>query len=141
MTNDDDSELRGLVAKGDMTGALRLVMERHGTAVYRYCCEELRDKALADDVLQQVFIKVHKDLPRFLGKQSVRTWVFGIARHRVLDAIKARTRRNKRHMPVTEPEQLEKVPDLQPTADQRIDDYRLHAALVECVNQLSPDAR
>jgi RNA polymerase sigma-70 factor (ECF subfamily) len=141
MTTDDDSELRGLVAQGDMTGALRLVMQRYGNEVYRYCCQELRDPALADDVHQQVFIKVHKDLPRFRGKSSVRTWVFGIARHRVLDAVKARKRRNARHPPVTEPEQLANVPDLQPTADQRIDDQRLHAALLDCVDQLSPDAR
>src|SRR6185436_18132937 len=74
--SDRDSDLLGLVANGDMTGALRLLMARHGGAVYRYCREELRDAALADDVQQQVFIEAFRDLGRFRGGSSLRTWLF-----------------------------------------------------------------
>jgi hypothetical protein len=38
---------------GDMTGAPRRLMQRHGTTVFRYCREALRDRALAEDVQQQ----------------------------------------------------------------------------------------
>src|SRR5882724_10435440 len=57
--SDRDSDLLGLVANGDMTGASRLLMELHGGAVYRHCREELRDTALADDVQPQV-LNVHR---------------------------------------------------------------------------------
>src|SRR5262249_50202823 len=47
---DPDSDVLESVAKRDMTGALRCLMQRYGTAVYRYCREALRDAVLADDV-------------------------------------------------------------------------------------------
>src|SRR5262249_11547038 len=89
---DPDSDVLGLVANGDMKGALRRLMQRHGTSVYRYCREALRDRALAEDVQQQVFVSAFRDLPKFSGRSTVRTWLFAIARHRVLDAAKSRRR-------------------------------------------------
>src|SRR5580765_5241502 len=99
---DPDSDVVALVANGDMTGAIRRLMQRHGTAVYRYCREALRDATLADDVQQQVFIEAFRDLRSFNGRSSLRTWVFAIARHRVLDAAKAR-RRAQSHVGANDP--------------------------------------
>src|SRR3979409_69210 len=90
--SDPDSDVLALVANQDMTGAIRRLMQRYGTSVYRYCRESLRDVALAEDVQQQVFIAVFRDLPAFGRRSSLRTWVFAIARNRVLDAAKSRRR-------------------------------------------------
>src|SRR5215510_7727099 len=89
-SGDPDSDVIGLVANHDMTGALRCLMQRHGTSVYRYCREALRDPVLAEDVHQQVFIAAFRDLPKFHRRSTVRTWLFAIARNRVLDAAKSR---------------------------------------------------
>ncbi len=134
---DPDSDVVGLVANGDMTGALRRLMERHGTSVYRYCRDALRDATLADDVHQQVFIAVYHDLPKFSGRSTVRTWLFAIARNRVLDAVKSR-RRTQSHI---ESANATGVPDLVPSAAERIDDQRLLEALVECLDKLRDDVR
>src|SRR5262249_23650225 len=69
-------------------------------AVYRYCRIALGDTVLADDVHQQVFIEAFRDLPGFAGRSTLRTWLFGIARHRVLDAAKRR-RRARAHLDIT----------------------------------------
>ena len=66
-----ETELLRLVDAGDLTGALRLLMRTHGTAIYRYCREVLRDQALADDVHQRVFIEAHRDLPKFARRSSI----------------------------------------------------------------------
>jgi RNA polymerase sigma-70 factor (ECF subfamily) len=129
---DPDSDVLDLVAKGDMTGALRLLMNRYGTAVYRFCREALRDATLAEDVQQQVFIQSFRDLPRFRRQASVRTWLFAIAHHRVLDAVKARNRQKAR----IEPGEPAEVPDSHPSPGDRIDDARLRAALVTCLEEL-----
>lgn len=129
---DPDSDVLDLVAKGDMTGALRLLMKRYGTAVYRYCREELRDPTLADDVQQQVFIESFRDLPKFRRQSTVRTWLFAIARHRVLDAVKARRRARSR----VDPEGAMDKPDPRPPPGDRIDDARLQEALVACLHGL-----
>ena len=126
-----------LVAHGDMTGALRRLMQRHGGAVYRYCREELRDATLADDVHQQVFIQAFRDLGRFSRRSTLKTWLFAIARHRVLDAAKSR-RRAQAHV---ESDDATAVADPRPPAGERIDDVRLCEALVQCMERLPAHVR
>src|ERR1043166_8997481 len=111
MEPDPDSDVLVLVANQDMTGAIRQLMQRHGTSVYRYCREALRDDALAEDVQQQVFIAAFRDLPKFAGRSTVRTWLFAIARHRVLDAAKSR-RRARSHV---DGDDATSVPDARPS--------------------------
>jgi RNA polymerase sigma-70 factor (ECF subfamily) len=131
---DPDSDVLVLVANRDMTGALRRLMQRHGTSVYRYCREALRDRALAEDVQQQVFIAAIRDLPKFSGRSTVRTWLFAIARHRVLDAAKSR-RRARSHV---EGDDAIQVPDPRPSPGERLDDERMYEALTACLQKLAP---
>jgi len=137
MSPDPDSDLLDLVAKGDMTTALRLLMKRHGAAVYRYCRENLRDVNLADDVHQQVFIEAHRDLATFKRRSTVRSWIFGIARHRVLDAAKSR-RRAKTHIASGD---ATAVADPRPLPSELIDDARLRQALRRCLDALRAPVR
>ena len=133
----EEQEILRLVDTGDLTAALRQLMRLHGVAVYRYCREVLRDQALADDVHQRVFIEVHRDLPKFARRSSVRTWLFGIARHRVLDAMKSR----KRALAHVDDAGSAEAPDPRPRPDERIDEARLSAALVACLEQLGEHIR
>ncbi len=134
---DPDSDVLVLVAHHDMTGALRCLMQRHGGAVYRYCREALRDSTLADDVHQQVFSAAFHDLPGFRGRSTVRTWLFGIARHRVLDAAKSRRRARARFVD----DDPRAITDPGASPGERIDDLRLGQALVACLNELAPHVR
>ena len=109
-------------------------MQRHGTSVFRYCREALRDRALAEDVHQQVFIAAFRDLPKFSGRSTVRTWLFAIARHRVLDAAKSR-RRARSHV---DGEDAAVIADPGPSPGERLDDVRLREALVACLQKLAP---
>ena len=111
-------------------------MQRHGTAVYRYCREALRDAALADDVQQQVFIAAFRDLPRFHRRSTLRTWLFAIARNRVLDAAKSR-RRAQSHID-GDGEDATSVPDPGPSPGESLDDARLRDALLACLDLLKP---
>lgn len=133
----EEQEILRLVDAGDLTAALRLLMRHYGTAVYRYCRETLRDRALADDVHQRVFIEAHRDLPKFARRSSVRTWLFAIARHRVLDAMKSR----KRAQAHVDDADTGEVPDPRPRPDERIDDARLRSALVACLEKLGEHIR
>ena len=135
--DDPDHDIVELVTAGEYTAALREVMQRHGTAVYRYCREELHDSGLADDVQQQIFVQLHRDMAAFAGRARFRTWLFAIARNRVRDAARSR-RRAEAHF---EHDETADTPD--PTADpcDRIDDARLLQALVACVEQLGEASR
>lgn len=90
-SNAEQEALKALEA-GDLRVALTVLMRAYGDAVYQFCRRTLREDALAADVHQQCFVQVYEDLPRYSKKSSLRTWVFGIAHHRCLDALKARRR-------------------------------------------------
>jgi len=109
-------------------------MQRHGTAVYRYCREALRDPVLAEDIQQHVFIAAFRDLPKFNRRSTVRTWLFAIARNRVLDAAKSR-RRAQSHI---DGDDATSVPDPHLSPGDLIDDARLRDALRACLEQLTP---
>lgn len=134
---DPDRDIVQLIDRGDLTAALTSLMQRHGTAVYRYCREELHDRTLADDVHQQVFIQAHRDLRRFGGRSTLLTWLFAIARHRVLDAAKSR-RRAQAHI---EEDDTADAVDPTPPPDERLDDARLQLTLIRCLRKLGEHVR
>jgi RNA polymerase sigma-70 factor (ECF subfamily) len=134
---DPDRDVLALVDAGDTRAALRILMERHGAAVHRYCSGALHDAALADDVQQQVLIEAYRDLPEFAGRSTVRTWLFGIARHRVLDAAKARARVQAR----IEADNQADAPDPAPATGELLDDARLGQHLAACLAELDEKVR
>lgn len=134
---DPDDDLLRLVLRGDGKTALRLLMKRHGNAVYRYCRQALADAALADDVHQQIFIQAYRDLPTFQPRAAVRTWLFAIARHRVLDAAKSRRLEQAR----TSDDDLTDAPAPQPLPPSTLDDLQLRSALEASIARLSEPSR
>jgi len=134
---DPDRDIVRLINRGDRTAALTALMQRHGVAVYRYCREELHDRTLADDVHQQIFIQAHRDLLRFAARSTLRTWLFAIARHRVLDAAKSR-RRAQAH--IEDDDTADAVDPTPPPGDQ-LDEARLRRALITCLHRLGEHAR
>src|SRR6185436_7232934 len=115
-TADRDQDIVELVAAGDLTSAVQRLMQRYGASVYRYCSVALHDPVVADDVHQQVFIQAFRDLPRFRRRSRIRTWLFAIARHRVLDVARARRRQRAG---VDEGAAIE-MPDPQPVAGESL---------------------
>jgi RNA polymerase sigma-70 factor (ECF subfamily) len=136
-SGDAEREALAAVARGDTVVALRCLMQRYGTAVYRYCRAALHDAALADDVHQQIFLAAFRDLARFHGRSSLRTWLFAVARHRVLDAVKSR-RRMQNQLTSEVPGE---IGDSRPLADETIDEVRLQEALVTALRELDEDTR
>ena len=59
--------------------------------VWRFCAA-LDDPRRADDLTQEVFVRVLRALPAFHGGGSARTWLFVIARRTVADGIRAKRR-------------------------------------------------
>src|SRR5256886_11697113 len=51
------------------------------------------DRALAEDLTQEVFIRVFQGLPRFSLRSKFTTWLFQVAKNRVLDELRAVERR------------------------------------------------
>ena len=74
--------------------ALLLTKEiaRYRPALYRLALLQLRDKAAADDATQETMLAALEGIERFRGEASVKTWLFAILRHKVVDVLRVRGR-------------------------------------------------
>ena len=52
----------------------------------------LNNPTLADDVVQEAFIKAHRDIRRFAGQSQLGTWLYRIAINQALDTIRKKQR-------------------------------------------------
>jgi RNA polymerase sigma-70 factor (ECF subfamily) len=67
---------------------------RYKTPVYGFCVKMLGDKTLAQDVLQETFLRVYENRERLIKTSSFKSWVFTIARNQCLNQL----RRSKRQV-------------------------------------------
>src|SRR5213592_3444386 len=68
------------------------------TPVYNYVLRLTNgDKALAEDLTQEVFLRVFQGLPRFSLRCKFTTWLFQVTKNRVLDELRTNERR-PRHL-------------------------------------------
>jgi RNA polymerase sigma-70 factor (ECF subfamily) len=135
----EDELALSLLAKGDRRGAVAVLMSTHEETVFAYCVRMLRERETAEDVAQQVFTEAHRDLEKFRGEASVRTWLIGIAHHRCADAIKSRNRRISKIE--LSPEAVTDHVDPTSTQTEQLERARLVAALEKCLEELSEDIR
>ena len=86
----DERELIAAVLRKDRKAAARFVA-LHIDAVYGYARSRLAFRAdLADDVVQEVFLGALNRLETFQAQSSLRTWLLGIARHKIDDVFRQR---------------------------------------------------
>jgi RNA polymerase sigma-70 factor (ECF subfamily) len=72
--------------------AIRQLYELYGSELYRFALARLRSTEDAADVLQETLLAAIESAPGFRGESSLRTWLFGICRHKIQDALQARSR-------------------------------------------------
>ena len=135
-----DAEAQALSAweRGDMPSALTLLCRALGAPVYRYCLRMVGEAALADDVHQSVFAQACEDLPRFERRSSLRSWLFAIAHHRCLDALKSGRRFAQRFELSDEPPQ-QADPSAPP--DEQFAARALATSLGDCLQGLPAHVR
>jgi RNA polymerase sigma-70 factor (ECF subfamily) len=68
---------------------------RFGAAIYARCRQMLRDPAAAEDVTQEAFLRIHRQLARVRGPREALVWLFRTATNLCLNEIRA-----GRHRPV-----------------------------------------
>jgi RNA polymerase sigma-70 factor (ECF subfamily) len=84
-----DKTLIGRIAGGDQL-AMRTLFARHRVPLYRWLLRIVRDEALAEDLLSDVFLDVWRQAASFQGRASVSTWLLAIARYKALSARRRR---------------------------------------------------
>jgi len=119
---------RGLVERartGD-AGAFEALIRRYQGWVFTLALRMLGDRAEAEDMAQEIFLKAYRGLKGFKGSSRFSTWLYAIASHHCLNQLEARRRRpcqlgrsgERQHDAGTDPPAvLERLPDQAPRAD------------------------
>lgn len=57
------------------------IIEMYGETIYTIAINTLQDEIAAQDVTQEIFIKIFKGLPSFRGDSKISTWIYRIAKN------------------------------------------------------------
>ncbi|GGH79374.1 RNA polymerase sigma-70 factor (ECF subfamily) [Pullulanibacillus pueri] len=69
---------------------LENLMVQYGGAIKKLAYTYVRNWSIAEDITQEVFLSVYKNLHRFRGEASYKTWLYKIAINKSKDALKTR---------------------------------------------------
>ena len=70
-----DEELVDRFKFGD-EDSFRILVERHSPRVFNTVCRIVKDRSLAEDLSQEVFVRVYRFLDGFRGKSQFSTWLY-----------------------------------------------------------------
>ncbi len=78
--------------RGDQE-AFAMIVRSYERLVFTYVYRLVDDRRLAEDITQDVFLNAFRGLPTFTERSAFTTWLFQIARNRVVDELRAIERR------------------------------------------------
>jgi RNA polymerase sigma-70 factor (ECF subfamily) len=87
----------GLPAESSRPGSLpRLDPERwveeYGDILFGFAASRVRDRAIAQDLVQETFLAAMKAIESFAGRSTERSWLFGILRNKLVDYYRRQSR-------------------------------------------------
>lgn len=87
-----DSGVLRKAQRGD-DRAFSIIVRAYQVPVFNYVLRMVGDRALAEDLTQEVFLRVFQGLARFDSRSKFTTWLFQVTKNRVLDELRAVERR------------------------------------------------
>jgi RNA polymerase sigma-70 factor (ECF subfamily) len=73
--------------------AFTLIVRAYEGPVFNYVLRLVGDRSQAEDLTQEVFLRVFQGLPKFSLRSKFTTWLFQVTKNRVLDELRANERR------------------------------------------------
>jgi RNA polymerase sigma-70 factor, ECF subfamily len=114
--------------------AFSIILRAYETPIFNYVLRLVGDRTLAEDLTQEVFLRVYQGLPRFSLRCKFTTWLFQVTKNRVLDELRANDRRPRALVA------LEDVPPLE-VVDAPVERVEAIDALWRAVEGLNVDLK
>lgn len=70
--------------------AFAMLLPRYRDKVFRLSFSMLRERAMAEDTTQDIFLRVWRALPGFAGQSALSTWIYAIAKNACLSELRKR---------------------------------------------------
>lgn len=85
-----DDAIISLIRAGRAGEAFEQLVPSYRRRVFGLAYSMLRDRAAAEDVAQEVFVKLWQALPRYDGRAQLSTWIYAITRNAAISALRSR---------------------------------------------------
>ena len=137
-----DQQLVNDYLKGD-ENSLEVLIKRYLKPIYSFVFRYVGNSQEAEDITQEVFIKIWRHLKKFDQNRSFKTWIFSIAKNTCIDTFK-----KKKAIPFSKLEDeegrnlfLEKLVDTTPLPDALFERADLVRTLTSAIEKLLPKYR
>jgi RNA polymerase sigma-70 factor (ECF subfamily) len=100
MSENSDEQLIDSYLKGEEK-ALEILIKRYLKPIYSFSYRFVNNTQEAEDISQEVFVKIWRNLKKFDKNKKFKTWIFSIAKNTCLDAM-----RKKKTIPFSEFENI-----------------------------------
>jgi len=113
------------------------LFRRYQSVVWRVCYSYMRNREDAEDLTQDVFFKVYRNLHQFEGRSSFKTWLYRVAINTCQNEIRRRGRR-----PKEAETEMERVAEIMPSGQSVEKAYQAKHSrdlLAEALAGLDPD--
>jgi RNA polymerase sigma-70 factor, ECF subfamily len=120
MVADPDAALLVAFQRGDES-AFRTLFERYARSMVAFCHHFVGDRARAEELAQDVFLKLHQAAPRYQPSARFKTFLFRIASNHCLNELRRgehSARAADRPMPGEEPQDPDALPGGAPTPEE-----------------------
>ena len=128
--------------------AFRQLLDRYGDRLFNFILRNVRSREVAEELLQEVFLRVVRRAETFRRQSKFSTWLYTIARNLCIDT--ARKARHRRTLSLDRPlgrheregaTLLDQVSDGAPGPDRRTRDERFRRALQDALAALPDEQR
>lgn len=103
--------------------------------IYHYVLKMVEDESAAEDLTQEVFLKVHKGLARFEGRSKLSTWIYRIATNTCLDHFRTAAHKKGKSTISLHDEDAPGCGCEQPADDRPVDDTVVREEMSCCVRE------
>lgn len=119
--------------------AFHAIFRRYGRPVLSFLHNHVNDRALAEELAQETFVRAYRNLSYLKDETRLSTWLFGIARNVAREATR-QTIKAERNIGLEEPESL-KLKAVGATPDGAILDRELNQTIRQALAGLDEDKR
>ena len=85
-----DEEILLLFHRGKYNKAMKIIMNEYGNDIYGFILMLTKNEDDANDISQETFIKVFKNLGKFKGDSELKTWLISIAKNTTYSFLKSK---------------------------------------------------
>jgi RNA polymerase sigma-70 factor (ECF subfamily) len=142
-----DEALMLKYAKGDV-GAFERLLERHRRPLFGYLCRMLKNRELAEDTFQEVFLRVMNARTHYKKTAKFSTWLYRIAHNACIDALRRGSYRKTESLSApanaagdSDFALQDAIPSPNPGPDVEFDRKQFSQTLKKCIARLNPDQR